>query len=367
MRFAIRVRRRTQAYATERLRRWRHGSASGQQWALGVLAVGVGASFVLSLVDYDLMPLTAYVVWSLLGVLLLRFWPLVIHACLCLVAGVAAVVIDGPFTTARYSALLSMLIGTALVLYHASRQRGGLPAIASQAMLVDLKNRLQAQSRLPELPAGWRAESAMIAAEGGAYAGDFLVADLDDDERHLEMILVDVCGKGVQAGTQALSLSGALSGLIGALPPVEVMAAANAYLLRQHDDESFATAVHVRIDLVSGDFGIVSAGHPPVLRYAARERRWRVDSARGLALGIDPHPELVSSRGTLGAGEALLFYTDGVIESRGVDIDEGIDWLAQVARREVAEGFGGAPVRILREVRRGDDDRAVLMVSRRSR
>ena len=35
---------------------------------------------------------------------------------------------------------------------------------------------------------------------------------------------------------------------------------------------------------------------------------------RGTALGVVPDPELHASEGRLGAGEALMFYTDGVIE-----------------------------------------------------
>ena len=52
-------------------------------------------------------------------------------------------------------------------------------------------------------------------------------------------------GKGVDAGTRALLLSGAFGGLLGALPSEEFLAASNDYLLRQGWDEGFATAVHV--------------------------------------------------------------------------------------------------------------------------
>ncbi|MDT9592409.1 PP2C family protein-serine/threonine phosphatase [Nocardioides zeae] len=352
------------AFVADRHRLWRTGTPRGQRWALGALAAGVLTCLGVSLLRFEWMPVTAYAVWLLAGLLVLRFGPLVVHACLCLAAGVAAVLVDAPVSQGRLSALLALLVAVVLVLVHAARQRTGLPAIVGEAMLVDLRDRLQAQSTVPPLPRGWRAESATLAADGVAYAGDFLVAELDREGRHLEMILVDVCGKGVQAGPQALSFAGALAGLLGALPPKALMTAANDYLLRRHDDGAFATAVHVRVDLVDGGFAVLSAGHPPALRYDASSRAWLADPARGTALGVDPDPELVESRGVLGPGEALMFYTDGVIESREADLDAGLEWLCATAGRVVASGFAGAPRRILRQVRRGDDDRAVLVLSR---
>ena len=114
----------------------------------------------------------------------------------------------------------------------------------SEALLGELKGRLQAQGRIPDLPDGWESQSAMLASDGVGYAGDFLVADLREG-RHLEVILVDVCGKGTGAGPAALQFAGALGGLIGAMSPDQLFKAANDFLLRQNDDESFATAVHL--------------------------------------------------------------------------------------------------------------------------
>src|SRR5690606_36416732 len=121
------------------------------------------------------------------------------------------------------------------------------------------------------------------------YAGDFFVADLVEG-RSLEMVLVDVCGKGVAVGPQALQFAGALGGLLGSLPPRRLMLAANRFLLRQQSDESFSTAVHLRVDLRTGEYTITSAGHPPALRWDAAAAEWRVDNARGTALGITAEP-----------------------------------------------------------------------------
>ena len=179
------------------------------------------------------------------------------------------------------------------------------------------------------------------------------------------MALVDVCGKGTSVGPQALQFAGALGGLIGALPPHELMAAANSFLLRQESDESLATAVHVKVDLVTGDYTITSAGHPPALHWHLDHRGWSIDNARGMALGVIPEADFTPSRGRLKPGEALMFYTDGVIESADKDLDGGIDWLRDVALQAVdARGFTGMPRRVLKKVPRGDDDRALLLLER---
>ena len=144
-------------------------------------------------------------------------------------------------------------------------------------------------------------------------------------------------------GPQSLQFAGALGGLLGALPPRELFDAANKFLLRQHSDESFATAVHVVIDLEDGRYTITSAGHPPALRWDAEPGEWVIDNARGMALGIMPDPELHHSAGVLPPGGALLFYTDGVVESRTLDLDVGIAWLQRTARDAVRAGSRALP------------------------
>lgn len=356
---------RTYGSGRGRVPRWSTGSRRSQQLSLALLLLGLTASFVVSAVEYAWMPLTSYFVWLLLGMMLLRFRPL---AALCLVAlalGAVAMALGGPEGTLRVSAVAGMAAGVVVILVQSSRQRSGLPAALGEAVLAELRDRLQAQATVPPLPPGWHSQSAMLAAHEAGYAGDFLVADLrtrPDGGRELEMVLVDVCGKGVDAGPDALQFAGALGGLIGALPPEPLMRAANAFLLRQPSDEALATAVHVLVDLETGDYGIHSAGHPPALRWDGGS--WVIDTARGTALGIVDDPDLHATTGRLGPGEALMFYTDGVVESRAASLDEGIAWLRGVSAIAMGAGLPGLARRIIAQVHRGDDDRAVLILAR---
>ena len=57
-----------------------------------------------------------------------------------------------------------------------------------------------------------------------------------------------------------------------------------------------------------------------------------------------------------------MFYTDGVVESRSNDLDEGVAWLRCEGARAVSRGFDGAAERIIAKVDRDDDDRAVVIL-----
>lgn len=237
-----------------------------------------------------------------------------------------------------------------------------------EAFLSGLRDLLQEQCQVPPLPSGWSCTSAMLAAHGFSYGGDFFVADVVPTEvgqTSLAMVLVDVCGKGATAVPDAVQFAGALRGLLVGVPSDELLAAANTFLMRSPSDESIATAVQVAIDLDSGRYLIRSGGHPPVLHWRSAEGEWFIDNARGTALGVVEDPEFDISTGVLARGDALMFYTDGVVEAPRAHIDAGIDWLRVAAGEAVrASGLGSVPDRILEQVTRGDDDRAVLVLAR---
>jgi Stage II sporulation protein E (SpoIIE) len=260
-----------------------------------------------------------------------------------------------------------VVVTAAIVLLFArSRGRLGVQGTRGDSMLVDLRDRLRAQGEMPVLPEGWQAEVVLRSAGGASFSGDFLVSTRSDDERILEVALVDVSGKGVDAGSRALLLSGAFGGLLGSATPEEFLPAANRYLLRQQWDEGFATMGHVVIDLATGDYLLATAGHPPAVHFVAGSGRWRVSEAsEGPLLGIFPDAKFVNERGHLDRGDALLMFTDGLIETPGKDISVGIDKLLGEAERLVTKGFRhGARKLIDRVAAAHNDDRAVVLIWR---
>jgi hypothetical protein len=246
-----------------------------------------------------------------------------------------------------------------------SRSRLGVQGLRGESMLVDLRDRLAAQGVMPPLPPGWQSEVVLRPAGGASFSGDFLVSSRSPDGRYLEVALVDVSGKGLGAGTRALLLSGAFGGIIGAMPPDQFLPAANTYLIRQGWEEGFATAAHLALDLETGEYVVSSAGHPPVAQFLAHRGRWRVLGAEGVLLGLVPEAKYVGEPGRLGRGDALLLYTDGLIEVPGRDITLGIDRLLGEAERLVTRGFRHGARRLVDAVSTSlSDDRALVLIWR---
>ncbi len=262
--------------------------------------------------------------------------------------------------------VLSFLSVMVLMYFSAlSRSLVGTRGFGADRMFAELRDRIVLVGQVPVLPDGWRAWSCILSAHGDRFSGDFVVAHLSESGHRLEIVLVDVSGKGTRAGTRSLLLSGALGGLLGAIPSGDFLRAANEYLVRQGWEEGFATAVHLDLDLRTGEYSIANAGHPSPARYTSGRARWTVlDGGRGPLLGVVPGASFPRQSGRLDRGDALLFYSDGVIESRGRDLTDGIDRMLGVAAVSVL-GEGDVARDVCESARSGeDDDRAALAVRR---
>nr|MDQ3372012.1 serine/threonine-protein phosphatase [Actinomycetota bacterium] len=217
---------------------------------------------------------------------------------------------------------------------------------------------------IPALPEGWRVDSAIHSAGGTPFAGDFVVAARVGDPGRLEVVVVDVSGKGADAGTRALLLSGAFGGLVGASEPAAFLPAANDYLLRQDWEEGFATAVHLSLDLASGAYEVRSAGHPPALHRESGSGRWLELTSEGPVLGLIEGADFVVDRGVVAPGDAVLLYTDGMVEEPRLDIEVGIERLLGAAELLLRDGVEDAATRLVSAVGSRDDDRAMIVVRR---
>ncbi|GAA5154482.1 PP2C family protein-serine/threonine phosphatase [Nocardioides marinquilinus] len=244
------------------------------------------------------------------------------------------------------------------------RARLGVTALRGETMFIDLRDRILHQGYIPELPDGWLVESALHSAGGTAFAGDFVVASRSRDGASLSLVVVDVSGKGQDAGTRALLLSGAMGGLLSALPPADFLPAANDYLLRQDWDEGFATAVHLHVHLATGDYEVRAAGHPPPAHRRAGTGGWTVLHTEGPVLGLVPDAEFVCVSGHLESGDSVLLYTDGMVEEPSVDIEVGIERMIEQANSLLRASASGAAARLAGSVGSKDDDRAMLVVNR---
>src|SRR5947208_8162053 len=245
-----------------------------------------------------------------------------------------------------------------------TREKLGVQGLRGDRMLLELRDRIRAQGKLPELGEGWGSSQVLKPAGGSSFGGDFVVSF--SDGKMLEVALVDVAGKGVDAGTRALLLSGAFGGLLGSVPQEQFLSSCNAYLRRGEMMEGFVTAVHLALDLTTGEYVVTSAGHPPAAHLDASSGTWRITQARGIVLGVVADLRLVPERGMLRPGDALMLYTDGLVEAPGRDIDYGTDRLLGEADRLVVSGFqqGAADLVGAMQGGTGGDDCALALIWR---
>ncbi len=314
----------------------------------------------------DRFPFSALNVPLLIGALVLRPRTLVWFVGFVIVMVGVAGWLQPEYTPRTIAAILILILVCVVVLVISVRRSVvGIGGRRGESMLVDLRDRILAQGTIPKLPGNWLVESALSSAGGSPFAGDFVVATTRSEGTRLEVAVVDVSGKGEAAGTRALQLSGAMGGLLGALPPYRFLPAANDYLLQRDWEEGFATAVHLSLDLVTGDYELRTAGHPPPVQRSAGSGRWHVIKTEGPVLGLIDGVTYEPARGRLSSGDALLLYTDGMVEEPRRDIELGIDEMLGVAEHLFRRSFDGLAERLAAKVGSRDDDRALLLVHRR--
>lgn len=313
----------------------------------------------------DRVPLNSLLVPLLVGSLVLgpRVLPWFVVLLMAMLV-VAVLLRHGQISTLVQASIgIEFLLGLLVLLMSFRRSRLGVAGFMGESMFVDLRDRILNQGGIPDLPEGWHAESSLASAGGTLFAGDFVVASRPSPER-LDVVVVDVSGKGEQAGTRALLLSGAFGGMLGALPSEGFLPAANDYLMRQDWEEGFATAVHLSVRFDTGEFEVRTAGHPPAVRRTAGDGRWKVLASEGPVLGLLDDAEFVSASGTLRPGDAVLLYTDGMVEEPRRDIDLGIDRLLGEAEQLLRGDFHGAAQKLVTALGSKDDDRAMVVVTR---
>lgn len=134
------------------------------------------------------------------------------------------------------------------------------------------------------------------------------------------IVVGDACGKGPKAaGVAALARWSVRSAAVHRFQPTDVLADLNTVLWNEGgtEDDRFCTVVFARVELdaCGAWVTLASGGHPlPVLVRASGlvEERGRP----GLPLGMFETARSVSDRVGLGPGDALVFFTDGITESR---------------------------------------------------
>lgn len=130
---------------------------------------------------------------------------------------------------------------------------------------------------------------------------------------------------------------------------------------------SMATLVFARVTVTDDgqwELSWTNAGHPPPLLITHDGVTRSLTGGSGLLLGVDPDQDRADATTVLPAGSTLLLYTDGLIESPGRSLDEGLCRLSRQAACLVHRPLESFTDRLLARVRPSDneDDVALLVV-----
>jgi sigma-B regulation protein RsbU (phosphoserine phosphatase) len=146
------------------------------------------------------------------------------------------------------------------------------------------------------------------------------------DERRIGVVVADVSGKGVPAAL-FMAVSRTLLRAIGLLgdSPGRVLARLNDLLAAENEEMMFVTVFYAVIEPDSGKLTYANGGHNRPVRLSADGSVDMLPGTKGTALAVMAGLEYAEATITLGDGECLLLYTDGVTEAFDVDGQEFTD------------------------------------------
>ena len=238
--------------------------------------------------------------------------------------------------------LLMPLVGLLLPIVTRSREDGiiwllGGFAVMNLLVMLEVADRLTLKRDLEvareiqmlmlprEMVTGGGLEAYGFTRPANTVGGDFYDV-LPMPDGRLVLALGDVAGKGSPAALLMALVLAILRTLVDeGLKPDAIAHRLNLQVARHAPRSRFVTLCLVLFDPASGDIHYVNAGHPPALLRRAGGQYERL-AAGGTALGMFELSTYTAGRTTLGMGDVLVFYSDGITEAEnaaGVPFDEG--------------------------------------------
>jgi len=269
-------------------------------------------------------------------------------------AGVVEVAVRSArrFTLEEESLLILMADRAGLAIEHAR-------AYEREVSNVEMLQRSLLPDRLPEL------EGIQIAARympGGADVGGDWYDAIPLDCGRVGVAMGDVVGHGIGAAslmgqlrhaTRAYALEGH--------PPAVVLDCLDR-LVRSLDGGQMATVLYLVVEPDHGTIRFANAGHVPPLAVGPDGEAVYLETAPNPPLGVFASERHVELAAELAPGSTIVLYTDGLVEERGVSIDQGLDALRLAASQDVChpDELCDRLVDAMLAIHPADDDIAVL-------
>jgi anti-anti-sigma factor len=260
------------------------------------------------------------------------------------------------------------VIGAIGVGFHGDRrvsatERATLLALAEQCgQALDRARLYRAQQRIAEtlqrnllpqeLPGLARLALAAryLPGAAGTQAGGDWYDVVALNETCVAIAVGDVVGQGPAAAAVMGQLRSALStALLTGNSPAEALELLDRFAARL-PGATASTAACLVLDWNGGSIRWARAGHPPPLLLSGGRTRYLADEGAGTVLGVPGRRPFTEGTAEIEPGDVLLLYTDGLIERRGENLDDGLERLAAAVRRHGAEAPDRLASRLLQEI-----------------
>ena len=234
--------------------------------------------------------------------------------------------------------------------------------LAVQGQIAQALQRNLLPRTLPQLLGLSMSARYLPATEESAVGGDWYDV-IEIDHRQLGLVIGDVAGHGMAAATYMGHLRSAVRAYaLDAESPADLLGKLSRFA--DHEHSRMATVIYATFNLDTWIVDFARAGHPYPLLLGADGTATYLADAGGPPLGTGAVADYDEQRVTLGSGETLLLYTDGLIERRGQPLSDGEAALveAAIAAPDDPELMCRAIIERLTQGTKTADDIAVLAV-----
>jgi len=187
-------------------------------------------------------------------------------------------------------------------------------------------------------------------------------------------VVGDVCGTGPEAAAVTGVARYTVRALADAeISPAETLLTLNTALAQQRTERRFLTAVNLHLDepgpgATSVPVRLARAGHPPPVLLRADGTVELLEEPRGALLGVFDEVTIDDGTVELEPGDALVLYTDGVVEARSPDKEQygylRLQQLLSTCAGRTADGIARRVELAVSDFAGGtiDDDVAILVL-----
>ncbi|MDA8372354.1 MAG: SpoIIE family protein phosphatase [Nocardiopsaceae bacterium] len=234
----------------------------------------------------------------------------------------------------------------------------------AELQFVDAMQRRMLPQQIPEFDGLDTAVRYLPARAGWRVCGDFYDV-IRLPERRVGLVVGDVQGHGVEAAAAMGQIRVAFRAYAtNQVDPGVVLAETNR-LLTETGEIVFATCGYLVLDLDSGEMQAAWAGQPPaIIATSGSFSVWEPET--GPPVGVEADSKYPVTTRRMRPGDTLLMCSDGLVESAGVSMDEGLERVGR-ALSDMATDVHGAATSLADLAPAGRTDDIAILIARLTR